>query len=197
MFLFQFKRESRSWKDEVGRLERKAADECEEAVDEVRKKSRIIADLSEQLKESDDRIQDLSLELDALKEKQSTDFATNNQESISKFVVSMEEKFAATLKSEKEQLELAFKERLREHEIYEKQQRLVTADVNATASSFAGQLTSVNKEALSLSVWRFWFYFINSFQHLPPGSTAGGSARGGGKKTFRGLRDRPRRKESL
>jgi len=141
----QFKRESRSWKDEVGRLERKAADECEEAVDEVRKKSRIIADLSEQLKESDDRIQDLSLELDALKEKQSTDFATNNQESISKFVVSMEEKFAATLKSEKEQLELAFKERLREHEIYEKQQRLVTADVNATASSFAGQLTSVRQ----------------------------------------------------
>ena len=121
-------------------------------MDEVRKKSRIIADLSEQLKESDDRIQDLSLELDALKEKQSTDFATNNQESISKFVVSMEEKFAATLKSEKEQLELAFKERLREHEIYEKQQRLVTADVNATASSFAGQLTSVNKKALSFSV---------------------------------------------
>ena len=56
----------------------------------------------------------------------------------------MEEKFAATLKSEKEQLELAFKERLREHEIYEQQQRLVTADVNATASCF-GQLTSVRQ----------------------------------------------------
>ena len=37
------------------------------------------------------------------------------------------------------------------------------------------------------------------YQFIPtsPGSTAGGSARGGGKKTFWGLRDRPWRKESL
>lgn len=69
------------------RQERKAADEAEESAEEARKKARIIADLSEQLKESDDRIQDLSLELDQLREKQSADFATNNQESISKFVV--------------------------------------------------------------------------------------------------------------
>ena len=69
------------------RQERKAADEAEESAEEARKKGRIIADLSEQLKESDDRIQDLTLELDSLREKQSADFATNNQESISKFVV--------------------------------------------------------------------------------------------------------------
>lgn len=48
----------------------------------------------------------------------------------------MEEKFAASLKSEKEQLEVAFRERLREHELYEHEQRLVTAGVTASASTF-------------------------------------------------------------
>ena len=83
----KFNRETRSWKDKMVRQERKAADEAEDSAEEARKKGRIIADLSEQLKESDDRIQDLTLELDSLREKQSADFATNNQESISKFVV--------------------------------------------------------------------------------------------------------------
>ena len=141
----QYDREQRSWKDKLSRLEKACGDNENSQAEDVRKKNRIISDLSEQLKESDDRIQELSMELDALKDKQATDFAVNNQESISKFVVSMEEKFAASLKTEKEQLEQAFKERLREHEIYEKQQRLVTADVNATASSF-GNLTSVRQK---------------------------------------------------
>ena len=63
----------------------------------------------------------------------------------------MEEKFAASLKSEKEQLEVAFRERLREHELYEHEQRLVTADVTASASTFgncfsAQQLSSEDQE---------------------------------------------------
>lgn len=138
----QYNRELRSWKDKISRLE-KACEATESSqADEMRAKTRIIHDLSEQLKESDDRIQELSMELDAMKEKNAVDFAVNNQESIGKFILSMEEKFAATLKTEKEQLEQAFQEKLKEHEMYEQQQRLVTAGVNATASSF-GNWTSV------------------------------------------------------
>merc|ERR1712088_1113718 len=103
--------------------------------EEQRAKDRVISDLSEQLKESEDRIQELLLELESSRDNSET-FAVTNQESFSRLVVSMEEKFAASLKSEKEQLEVAFRERLREHELYEHEQRLVTADVTASASTF-------------------------------------------------------------
>lgn len=131
----QYNRELRTWEDRLSSLENERTERESALGEEQRAKDRVISDLSEQLKESDDRIQELLLELEADRDSNES-FAVNNQESFSRLVVSMEEKFAASLKSEKEQLEVAFRERLREHEVYEHEQRLVTAGVTASASTF-------------------------------------------------------------
>ena len=137
----QYNRELRSWEDRLSSLENDRS-ERESALEEEQKaKDRVISDLSEQLKESDDRIQELLLELETARDS-NENFAVNNQESFSRLVVTMEEKFAASLKSEKEQLEVAFRERLREHELYEHEQRLVTAGVTASASTFGNCFSS-------------------------------------------------------
>ena len=131
----QYNRELRSWEDRLSSLENERSERESALEEEQRGKDRIVSDLSEQLKESDDRIQELLLELESARDSNES-FAVNNEESFSRLVVSMEEKFAASLKSEKEQLEVAFRERLREHELYEHEQRLVTAGVTASASTF-------------------------------------------------------------
>merc|ERR1719211_575881 len=137
----QYNRELRSWDDRLSSLENERSERESALEEEQRGKDRIISDLSEQLKESDDRIQELLLELESARDSNES-FAVNNEESFSRLVVTMEEKFAASLKSEKEQLEVAFRERLREHELYEHEQRLVTAGVTATASTFGNCFSS-------------------------------------------------------
>ena len=131
----QYNRELRSWEDRLSSLENERSERESGLEEEQKSKDRIVSDLSEQLKESDDRIQELLLELESARDSNES-FAVNNEESFSRLVVSMEEKFAASLKSEKEQLEVAFRERLKEHELYEHEQRLVTAGVTASASTF-------------------------------------------------------------
>ena len=141
----QYNRELRSWESRLSSLENERSERESTLEDDKRSKDRVISDLSEQLKESDDRIQELLLELESARDNNET-FAVNNQESFSRLVVSMEEKFAASLKSEKEQLEIAFRERLREHELYEHEQRLVTADVTASASTFGNCFSQLSGE---------------------------------------------------
>jgi len=141
----QYNRELHSWEDRLASLENDRIERESTLEDDQRAKDRVISDLSEQLKESDDRIQELLYELEAARDSNET-FADDNQESFSRLVVSMEEKFAASLKSEKEQLEVAFRERLREHELYEHEQRLVTADVTASASTFGNCFSSQQLE---------------------------------------------------
>ena len=141
----QYNRELHSWEDRLASLESDRSERESTLEDDQRAKDRVISDLSEQLKESDDRIQELLFELEAARDSNET-FAVDNQESFSRLVVSMEEKFAASLKSEKEQLEVAFRERLREHELYEHEQRLVTADVTASASTFGNCFSSQQME---------------------------------------------------
>ena len=146
----QYNRELRSWENRLSSIENERSERESTLEDEQRSKDRVISDLSEQLKESDDRIQELLLELESSRDNNGTS-AGINEESFSRLVVTMEEKFAASLKSEKEQLEVAFRERLREHELYEHEQRLVTADVTASASTFgncfsAHQLNSEEQE---------------------------------------------------
>ena len=141
----QYNRELRSWENRLSSLENERS-ERESALEEgQRSKDRVVSDLSEQLKESEDRIQELLLELESSRDNSET-FAVTNQASFSRLVVSMEEKFAASLKSEKEQLEIAFRERLREHELYEHEQRLVTADVTASASTFGNCFSELAQE---------------------------------------------------
>ena len=72
-----------------------------------------ITDLSEQLKESEDRIQELQIDLEACKDANEA-LKHHSEESFSRLVVSMEEKFEETLKMEKEQMETAFKLKAKE-----------------------------------------------------------------------------------
>ena len=74
----------------------------------------LFTDLSEQLKESEDRIQELQVELEAIKDT-NEELKHHNEESFSRLVVTMEEKFEETLRAEKEKMELAFKLKAKEH----------------------------------------------------------------------------------
>ena len=66
------------------------------------------------MKESEDRIQELQVELEAIKDT-NEELKHHNEESFSRLVVTMEEKFEETLRSEKEKMELAFKLKAKEH----------------------------------------------------------------------------------
>merc|ERR1711994_1239978 len=87
--------------------------------EETRRKERVVSDLSEQLKESEDRIQELQVELEAIKDT-NEELKHHNEESFSRLVVTMEEKFEETLRSEKEQMELAFKLKAKENDLYDR-----------------------------------------------------------------------------
>lgn len=115
----QYDNELHAWEDNLSKLE-KQRDERESVMsDEIRRKDRVLSDLSEQLKESEDRIQELQIELEACKEANEA-LKHHNEESFSRLVVSMEEKFEETMKAEKEQMELAFKLKVKDHDLYDK-----------------------------------------------------------------------------
>merc|ERR1719211_624858 len=95
----QYNRELRSWEDRLSSLQNERSERESGLEEEQRAKDRVISDLSEQLKESDDRIQELLLELESSRDNNGTS-AGINEESFSRLVVTMEEKFAASLKSE-------------------------------------------------------------------------------------------------
>lgn len=115
----QYDNELHAWEDSLSKLEKQRDDRESVMSDEIRRKDRVLSDLSEQLKESEDRIQELQIELEACKEANEA-LKHHNEESFSRLVVSMEEKFEETMKAEKEQMELAFKLKVKDHDLYDK-----------------------------------------------------------------------------
>ena len=118
----QYDNELHTWEDSLKKLEKQRDErECTHG-EEIRRKDRVVSDLSEQLKESEDRIQELQIDLEACKETNDA-LKHHSEESFSRLVVSMEEKFEETLKAEKEQMETAFKlkaKELKDHDLYDR-----------------------------------------------------------------------------
>ena len=111
----QYDNELHAWEESLKKLEKQRDEREITHGEEIRRKDRVVSDLSEQLKESEDRIQELHIDLEACKDA--------NDESFSRLVVSMEEKFEETLKAEKEQMETAFKLKAKEwkdHDLYDR-----------------------------------------------------------------------------
>ncbi len=115
----QYDNELHAWEDNLTKLEKQRDDRELTHNEEKRRKDRVLSDLSEQLKESEDRIQELQIELEGCKEANEA-LKHHNEESFSRLVVSMEEKFEETLKAEKEQMEMAFKLKAKNHDLYDK-----------------------------------------------------------------------------
>ena len=118
----QYDNELHTWEDSLKKLEKQRDErECTHG-EEIRRKDRVVSDLSEQLKESEDRIQELQIDLEACKDTNDA-LKHHSEESFSRLVVSMEEKFEETLKAEKEQMETAFKlkaKELKDHDLYDR-----------------------------------------------------------------------------
>ena len=115
----QYNQELRTWENNLNTLEKQRDDREAAFAEETRRKERVVSDLSEQLKESEDRIQELYVELERVKES-NDDLQHHSEESFSRLVVTMEEKFEQTLKAEKEQMEMAFRQKVKEHDLYDR-----------------------------------------------------------------------------
>merc|ERR1711981_450142 len=136
----QYDNELHAWEDSLTKLE-KQRDEREVAFcEETRRKERVVSDLSEQLKESEDRIQELQVELENIKDT-NEELKHHNEESFSRLVVTMEEKFEETLRSEKEQMELAFKLKAKENDLYD---RLASSPMSTRANSRRASLVKIS-----------------------------------------------------
>ena len=118
----QYDNELHTWEDSLKKLEKQRDERETSHGEEIRRKDRVVSDLSEQLKESEDRIQELQIDLEACKDTNDA-LKHHSEESFSRLVVSMEEKFEETLKAEKEQMETAFKlkaKELKDHDLYDR-----------------------------------------------------------------------------
>ena len=65
----------------------------------------------------------------------------HSEESFSRLVVSMEEKFEESLKAEKEQMELAFKLKAKDHDLYD---RLANSPITTRANSRRASLAKIS-----------------------------------------------------
>lgn len=157
----QYDNELHAWEDNLSKLE-KQRDERESAFsEETRRKERVVSDLSEQLKESEDRIQELQVELEAIKET-NDNLKHHNQESFSRMVVSMEEKFEETLKAEKEQMELAFKLKAKEHDLYD---RLASSPMSTRSNSRRASLVKISSMSDLMSLKAPTMESLESMSH--------------------------------
>jgi len=136
----QYDNELHTWEENLSKLETQR-DERETAyAEETRRKDRVVSDLSDQLKESEDRIQELQIELEACKEANEA-LKHHSEESFSRLVVSMEEKFEESLKAEKEQMEVAFKLKAKDHDLYD---RLASSPVTTRSNSRRASLVKIS-----------------------------------------------------
>ncbi len=136
----QYNQELRTWEENLSAMEKQRDDREAVFAEETRRKERVVSDLSEQLKESEDRIQELYVELERVRES-NEDLRQHSEQSFSRLVVSMEEKFEETMKAEKEQMELAFKQKMRDHDLYD---RLAAGGIGRTTAGATGSASPMS-----------------------------------------------------
>ena len=136
----QYDNELHAWEESLSKLEKQRDEREVSYSEETRRKERVVSDLSEQLKESEDRIQELQLELENIRDS-NEDLKHHNEESLSRLVVSMEEKFEETLRAEKEQMEIAFKLKNKERDLYD---RLASSPMSTRANSRRASLVKIS-----------------------------------------------------